>query len=855
MAGRILDIDFPQVAPSGATSARGEDIPSSPAMFGGLGAQAEESFGQGLTHAGIAGIDYAQSQQNRLNAVDASDRLTRFTDAATDENAKFMQLSGRAAMDARPAHNATLRGLYDDAIENASNPAVKAMLAESAARNLDRYYSYAADHAAREESTYSRTVAKDNTLSRTNQAVWAYRNGDYTGFESQRQHALAETRNFYELEGYESPQIDAEVAKTNGKIILDTTKLILDHPQGGVAKAEAFAKRYENEIDAPSNLAVDTILKSTRAVIDGQHAARSAMAQGPGGAQSAAVAGVPANFIGAIKSSEGFDPRARWDYKQFTNGYGTRATHSAEVIDRDTADRRFEGEITRAASIVDGVNPNLDAGTRAALTSLTFNAGSRWTSGQLGQAVRAGDLGAAKALFVQYDRAGGAVNQGLADRRAREAAWFGQDDIGPSAPARQASYAPGGGGTAAAGAGAGGAGPIGEPAPAAAGTPTPAAAGSGSALLSSLPPKSVVEQRLLDDPDLQANPQKAAAAWSYMEHAYQVVQGQAADEERARRLAEQTAKKVSDDAELAVMSDIYSTKPTVTSAQIIAAGQKGILGREAVERLLGKLREAPGAKDTNSYGPGFWEAYQAVHAEPGDPGRITDPAQLYRIAGPHGALTVEGVDKLKKEIAERGTAAGKAETDMLHDFFEHVARPQISTTMPDIHRYDVEGERRYLSFMAAAFSAYEGGKTSGKTAMQLLTPESPDYIGKLIERFKPPESSAFADSLVDKPAAPGIWSKLSPYAPYLNYVDPTGGASMAAGAIGATIGRAINPEASAPFDPARAKNLGELQVAVDKLPPDQRPAARAAARAFALEHKWVRPNPVPDPAYEVPISR
>jgi lysozyme len=46
------------------------------------------------------------------------------------------------------------------------------------------------------------------------------------------------------------------------------------------------------------------------------------------------------------------------------------------------------------------------------------------TSG-LGSAVRAGDWDAARQLFLQYNRAGGQYNPGLANRRAAEAAWFG----------------------------------------------------------------------------------------------------------------------------------------------------------------------------------------------------------------------------------------------------------------------------------------------------------------------------------------------------------------------------------------------------------------------------------------------
>src|SRR5262245_44842139 len=93
-------------------------------------------------------------------------------------------------------------------------------------------------------------------------------------------------------------------------------------------------------------------------------------------------------YLDAIKDLEGFAPTASWDYQQYTNGYGTRARFPGERIDRDEADRRFMGEIGNAASYVDSAFPGLAEGPRAALTSLTFNAGPAWINSGLGNAIR-----------------------------------------------------------------------------------------------------------------------------------------------------------------------------------------------------------------------------------------------------------------------------------------------------------------------------------------------------------------------------------------------------------------------------------------------------------------------------------
>ncbi len=91
------------------------------------------------------------------------------------------------------------------------------------------------------------------------------------------------------------------------------------------------------------------------------------------------------------------------------------------MISREEADRRFKQEIAKAAELVDRFAPDLDSGTRAALTSLTFNAGPRWMSSGLGQAIKSGDI-EQSADFLQYNKAGGAV-LGTERRRIEEAAW------------------------------------------------------------------------------------------------------------------------------------------------------------------------------------------------------------------------------------------------------------------------------------------------------------------------------------------------------------------------------------------------------------------------------------------------
>jgi lysozyme len=138
------------------------------------------------------------------------------------------------------------------------------------------------------------------------------------------------------------------------------------------------------------------------------------------------------DFLTRLKAFEGYTPTAAWDYKQHTNGYGTRARFPGEKIDEVEADKRLQSEVDKARSFVRSLGVPMTEGQEEALTDLTFNAGTKWAESGLGQAVKAGDWGAAKGIFTQYNKAGGETLPGLVKRRAEGAAWM---DGGGDTPA------------------------------------------------------------------------------------------------------------------------------------------------------------------------------------------------------------------------------------------------------------------------------------------------------------------------------------------------------------------------------------------------------------------------------------
>lgn len=128
-------------------------------------------------------------------------------------------------------------------------------------------------------------------------------------------------------------------------------------------------------------------------------------------------------LVDAVKKFEGFTAIPGWDYKQYSSGYGTKTNDPNERIDKVTAEKRLNSELTSARKYVDSLGVSLTPGQRNALTSLTFNAGPGWINSGLGQAVKKGDWDTASKLFLSYNKAGGEVSPGLVSRRKAELGW------------------------------------------------------------------------------------------------------------------------------------------------------------------------------------------------------------------------------------------------------------------------------------------------------------------------------------------------------------------------------------------------------------------------------------------------
>lgn len=134
--------------------------------------------------------------------------------------------------------------------------------------------------------------------------------------------------------------------------------------------------------------------------------------------------------LALIKAEEGFAPKAKWDYRQYSGGYGSRAA-PGEVFTPAKAESYLRRD---AAPVIDWVNrlvPNATPQQRAALVSFGYNLGTDDLD-KLRTDIQAGDWGRVATRMRSFNRAGGEVLPGLVSRRAREAALIGGAPADPA---------------------------------------------------------------------------------------------------------------------------------------------------------------------------------------------------------------------------------------------------------------------------------------------------------------------------------------------------------------------------------------------------------------------------------------
>jgi GH24 family phage-related lysozyme (muramidase) len=137
------------------------------------------------------------------------------------------------------------------------------------------------------------------------------------------------------------------------------------------------------------------------------------------------VGEVSENLVNFVKKKEGFRPRAYWDHKQWSIGYGTKSTEG-EIINEQEADKRLREVLQKSQDdvLAHARKNNYDFNQNQvdALTSFVYNLGPGILNQLTGKGSRSIEEIAAK--IPEYNKASGKIEPGLQKRRAEEYAMF-----------------------------------------------------------------------------------------------------------------------------------------------------------------------------------------------------------------------------------------------------------------------------------------------------------------------------------------------------------------------------------------------------------------------------------------------
>lgn len=125
-----------------------------------------------------------------------------------------------------------------------------------------------------------------------------------------------------------------------------------------------------------------------------------------------------------IPQVEGFHPKAVWDYKQYSYGYGTKAPNASATITKEAAFNEMVKVLQQNYNYLKPfIKVPLKPNQWAALLSFAYNTGNA-NAKNLVSNINKQDTTAVTNQMAKYINAGGKPLEGLKNRRAKEIALY-----------------------------------------------------------------------------------------------------------------------------------------------------------------------------------------------------------------------------------------------------------------------------------------------------------------------------------------------------------------------------------------------------------------------------------------------
>lgn len=210
----------------------------------------------------------------------------------------------------------------------------------------------------------------------------------------------------------------------------------------------------------------------------------------------------------------------------------------------------------------------------------------------------------------------------------------------------------------------------------------------------------------------------------------QAIRGRDADAEMQRKNQERILK----DQQTVTQNDflVKLSKGTLNSAMINKSNLDPV-GSGSKEQFIQLLRTEANAAERpiHSNPQVLSEVFSRIHLPDGDARKILNENDLNQYYVKR-QLSWPDLMNMRGEIQGKRTVEGSIEADLKKGL---MTTARNTLTKSSFGLKDPIGDEQYQRFMTYFFDSYQKQKQAGKTATQLLDPDSPDYLGKGIQQF------------------------------------------------------------------------------------------------------------------------
>lgn len=204
--------------------------------------------------------------------------------------------------------------------------------------------------------------------------------------------------------------------------------------------------------------------------------------------------------------------------------------------------------------------------------------------------------------------------------------------------------------------------------------------------------------------------------------------GARADEERQQKEADRIMREKQEKTQNDFLQKLTSNS---LSAKEILGSNLDAFGSGSKEQFIKLIEEnSKGGVKTD---PGTYiSLFERIHSPEGDPKRIGNENDLNQYFG-HG-LNMESLNALRGEVQGKKTIDGTTESELKKGVAE-IAKGMLTKSNPMTGIRDSEGDTQYLKFMTYFLKTYAEERQKGKSPIDLLGPDSPNYLGKQIRNY------------------------------------------------------------------------------------------------------------------------